>query len=294
VSAGAALAIHPGALGDVLLTIPALRALRAAGARVTLAAQPHIAALVAALGEADEARDFESLRLHTLFADEERPRLPAVNRLVCWFGARDPDFARRLTALVPGAVIAASTPREGLVWEHLLATVGGAADRQPVHLGDDLIARGRVALSAAGLRLSRRFVLVHPGAGSAAKRWSPDAFAAALAAVPGDVAVVVHEGPADAEPARRLCALVPSAHRLAFPDLPALAGVLAHASLYVGNDSGVSHLAAVVGVRSVVLCADANLEWAPWPRKAVIVPVDLSRPTADVARVSDLVEVLLR
>ena len=293
-SAGTALAIHPGALGDVLLTIPALRAMRAAGARVTLAAQPHLAALVVALGEADDARDFESLRLYTLFADEERPRLPTMDRLVCWFGARDPDFARRLIALVPGAVVAASTPREGLVWQHLLATVGGAADREPVRLSDALIARGRAALSAAGVEPSRRFVVVHPGAGSTAKRWSPEAFAAALATVPADVAIVVHEGPADAEPAARLCALLPSAHRLAHPDLPALAGALAHSALYVGNDSGVSHLAAVVGVRCLVLCAEANLEWAPWPRKAVIVPIDVSRPTADEARVSDLVGVFMR
>jgi len=96
VVAGATLAIHPGALGDVLLGIPALRALRDAGGRLTLAAQPRIAALLVALGEADEARNFESLRLDALFAGAGDARLPAVERVVCWFGARDPDFVRRL------------------------------------------------------------------------------------------------------------------------------------------------------------------------------------------------------
>jgi ADP-heptose:LPS heptosyltransferase len=293
VSSGAALAIHPGALGDVLLTIPALRALRVEGRRLTLAAQPHIAALIVALGEADEARDFESLRLDALFAGEGAPRLPAAERVVCWFGARDPDFARRLSALAPGAVVAASTSLDGLVWEHLLATVGGAADRQPARVSDDLIARGLAALSAAGVDLSRRFVVVHPGAGSVAKRWSPDAFAAVLGSL-RDVAIVVHEGPADAEPVARLLERVPSAHRLLHPDLPALAGVLAHSAVYLGNDSGVSHLAAVVGVRCVLLFADESLVWVPWPRKAMVVPVDVNSLHADVARVSDLLEGLLR
>jgi biotin-(acetyl-CoA carboxylase) ligase len=43
------LAVHPGALGDVLLAIPALRALRAQGDPLVLAAQPRLGALLEAL-----------------------------------------------------------------------------------------------------------------------------------------------------------------------------------------------------------------------------------------------------
>jgi hypothetical protein len=68
---GSALAIHPGALGDVLLAIPALRALRATGDRLTIGAQPRIGALLVVLGEADAALDFESLRLDALFTEGE-------------------------------------------------------------------------------------------------------------------------------------------------------------------------------------------------------------------------------
>ena len=62
------------------------------------------------------------------------------------------------------------------------------------------------------------------------------------------VAVAVHRGPADAAPASALVeAIGPDAIVLGEPPLPALAGVLASAALYLGNDSGVSHLAATVG-----------------------------------------------
>ena len=59
------LAIHPGALGDVLQAVPALRALRGdAGDRhLSLAAQPRLARLLAGAGVVDEALSFEALGL---------------------------------------------------------------------------------------------------------------------------------------------------------------------------------------------------------------------------------------
>jgi heptosyltransferase-3 len=284
--AGTALAIHPGALGDVLLAIPALRVLREADTRVTLAAQPRIASLLVALGEADAACDFESLRLDALFTCEGGARLPAVQRLVCWFGARDPDFARRLAALSPDVIVAPSASPGREVWEHLLATLGESparARRDVARVSDALVAEGRAALRATGAAGSPRLVLVHPGAGSVAKRWPAAGFAEALAplAARRDVEIVVHEGPADAEPVAELLRSLPSARLLREPALPALAGVLARCAVYVGNDSGVSHLAAAVGAPAIVLFAAANLAWRPWARARRVLTVAMERAGAD-------------
>jgi hypothetical protein len=276
---GRALAAHPGALGDVLLAIPALRALRAASGAITLAAQRHLAALVVALGEADAARSFESLRLDALFTDDTPADLPAADRVVCWFGARDAAFTRRLRAQAPGAVVAPSVGA-GLVWEHLLGTVGAMAGewRAAAEVDAELVVAGRVALADAGWDGRRRVLLVQPGAGGIAKRWPPAGFAAALTAVAArsEVTIVVHEGPADAEAAEALHARLPGALRLRTPALPTLAGVLRHAAAYLGNDCGVSHLAAAVGTPAVVLFAPTNLPWRPWARDPVVVPVDTS------------------
>jgi hypothetical protein len=284
-----ALAVHPGALGDVLLAIPALRALRAAGGSLTLAAQRHLAHLIVTLGEADAARDFETLRLDTLFAGDGRADLPDADRIVCWFGGRDADFTRRLRAQAPGAVVAPSTGT-GLVWEHLLRTAGGSeGDRRSIAAVDAALeAAGRTALAAAGWDGTRRLVIIQPGAGSARKCWPAEGFAAALAdlAERRDVTLVAHEGPADAAAVESLAARLPGVRRLRLPALSALAGVLRLASAYVGNDSGVSHLAAAVGVPAVIVFEATNLPWRPWAQEPEVVTVALPRVEAtDVAAV---------
>jgi ADP-heptose:LPS heptosyltransferase len=286
------LAIHPGALGDVLLAIPALRALRDAGGRVTLAAQRRIASLLVALREVDEACDFESLRLDALFTADHGARLPAAERIVCWFGAREPEFVQRLTAASQRVIVAPSVASGCDVWEHLLATLGDGtahARRETVRVDDDLVAEARATLSAAGADASRPFVAVHPGAGSPAKRWPAAAFAEALGpvAVRGEVQIVVHEGPADAEPVALLRRLLPAAIVLRDPALATLAGVLARCAAYIGNDSGVSHLAAAVGAPAVVLFAPANLAWRPWapaPRVMTVITERITERDVDAVR----------
>ena len=281
-----ALAVHPGALGDVLLAIPAVRALRVTTGSVAVAAQRHIAALLVALAEADAAHDFEGLRLDALFTDDGEPVLPVEERIVCWFGARDAAFTRRLRARAPDAVIAPSIGA-GVVWEHLLRTVGAPVGewRGVARVVAPLVAAGRAALLAAGWDGRRRFILVQPGAGGMHKRWPAEGFAAALADV-GDAALVMHEGPADAAAVSALAARLPDALRLRAPALPTLAGALHLATMFVGNDSGVSHLAASVGAPSVILFLDSNLAWRPWAIEPEVLPVTVSRVVdSDVATV---------
>ena len=281
-----ALAVHPGALGDVLLAIPALRALRATTGDVAIAAQRHIATLLAVLGETDAAHDFEALRLDALFTDDGEPALPAAGRIVCWFGARDAGFTRRLRARAPGAVIAPSLDAR-VVWSHLLGTVGGPAGewRGVARVAAPLVAAGRAALLDAGWDGRRPLLIVHPGAGGLDKRWPADGFAAALADI-GDAALVVHEGPADTAAVEALARRLPGALRLRPPALPTLAGALHLAAAFVGNDSGVSHLAASVGTPAVILFAEANLAWRPWATEPEVLTVTLSRVMdSDVAAV---------
>ena len=302
------LVIHPGALGDVLLAVPALRALRSRypEAPLSLAAQPRIGELLVALGVVDRALPFDSLGLGPFFVDGPLPeRAQALNeaaRVISWFGARDPTFVRRLSEVAPGAVVAPPAPAGGLpVWEHLIRTVGGRADEQlwraPVTVPPPLAEEGLSWLGTAGWAGATRLVLIHPGAGGAAKRWPAEGFARML----GDLAeserpsVVVHEGPSDAGAVAAFLARYPApAMRLVEPPLPRLAGILRHVAVYVGNDSGISHLAGAAGTPSVVLFTAATLAWRPWALNARPVVVATSQLEAtDVARVVARVRELL-
>jgi ADP-heptose:LPS heptosyltransferase len=68
------------------------------------------------------------------------------------------------------------------------------------------------------------------------------------------------------------------------PALPVLAGVLARAAAYLGNDSGISHLAAALGVPSVVLFGAERMAWRPWAEH--VEPEVVSMPTLDEADVT--------
>lgn len=266
------LAVHPGALGDVLLAVPALRALRAASAApLVLAAQPRIGGLLETLGVVDRAVDFDGLGLDALFVDEagRQPRLPDVAGMVCWFGARDPVFARRLRALVRGAVVAPSVGEGPTVWMHLLTTVGApdGAWCTALEAPEGLRADGVKALAGAGFEGPRPWLIVHPGAGSAAKCWPAEAFARVVTTLAARrrLNVIVHVGPADEAAAAALRRhLGAGVAWLTSPTLPTLAGVLAEATVYLGNDSGVSHLAAALGVPSLVLFDPRHLAWRSW------------------------------
>jgi ADP-heptose:LPS heptosyltransferase len=221
--------------------------------------------------------------------------------VVSWFGSREPHFARRLATLVPDAVVAPSVGGGGEVWRHLLSTVGADTDRalrKPVSAGPALVAEGRAALRQVGWDGRARLLVVHPGAGGRAKVWATEGFAAVLERlaqlVPG-LAVLVHRGPADSEAVTALSAALPRPVMvLDAPDLAVLAGVLSVAAAYGGNDSGISHLAATLGVPSVVLFTAERIAWRPWAEH--VEPQVASIPAlreADVQRVVDSLHALL-
>jgi len=267
-----ALIIHPGALGDVLQAVPALRALRGAvrGASLCFAGQPRLGRLLQALAVVEEARDFEGLGLEALFTDAPIPDRLArfagrFGRVVSWFGSRDATYRARLAALAPGAIVASPVPEdETAVWRHLVATLGcGSVEAS---------ARAPLRVAAVG---GRRALVVHPGSGADWKRWPAPRFAEVIRAVRRHrpLPVIVHQGPADRAAVDALLGgLDGAAERLVEPDLPSLAAVLAGARAYLGGDSGVSHLAAAVGAPSVILFPPAHLRrWAPWSPTATAI-----------------------
>jgi hypothetical protein len=144
---------------------------------------------------------------------------------------------------------------------------------EPAALPPDLVATTAENDAAAPWldRLPKGFLAVHPGSGSPAKNWPPSRFLAIVERLSADQPWLLVEGPADEGAAESL-----RSHPLAVraPGLPSrvLGTVMARAALYLGNDSGVSHLAAALGAPSVVLYTRGLLAWRPWaPHARVLV-----------------------
>ena len=295
------LVIHPGALGDVLQAVPALRGLRAAApaAPITFVGQPRLARLLVDLGAAQHARTFDGFGLEALFVDAPTPpalaeAVSCVKNVVSWFGSRDETYRRRLRALAPRALVASPVPDDDTpVWRHLLGTLAGwdlAIPERVEPLRAPPLPAGDASADAGRPRL-----VVHPGSGGDWKRWPAERFAEVIRALRRRRAfeVLVHQGPADAEPAQRLLTLLEGdAAVLLQPELTRLAAVLGAARAYLGGDSGVSHLAAAVGAPSVVLFPSATYRrWTPWSPTAI--PVELQGVDGDVARALEALALVL-
>jgi ADP-heptose:LPS heptosyltransferase len=288
------LVIHPGALGDVLQTVPALTMLReGVPARLAFAGQPRLARLLVDTAVVDEALAFDALGLSHLFVADAVPApvrewLARFDWAISWFGARDAVYPWALRALIPRVVIAPPVPdvdSPRRVWEHLCSTVeeftGPASRPTPtLRVPGVWTEHARTALARLNADPARPLLVVHSGAGARWKRWPVDKIARAVAhsARSAPWQVVVHEGPADAEAAADLLTelnrISPGGGpvHLVAPDLGLLAGVLGLAHAYVGADSGVSHLASAVGARAIIVYPTSTVaRWAPWSPTATAV-----------------------
>lgn len=273
---GSTLVIHPGALGDVLQAVPALRALRAHGS-LTFSGQSRFGELLRGLGLIDGALSFDGLGLSTLFTREPLPaalveRLSRFDRVVSWFGAREAIYRERLSAAARAVVIASPVPDDASpasVWRHLAATIGTASPLElaPLELPAPWRQEAGRALGHLGVAPGQSLLVIHPGAGAAWKRWPVEHLAHVIGCARREGAqALIHQGPADRDAVDQLARVLREpAPVLVDPALPLLAGVLGRSSAYLGGDSGVSHLAAAVGARAIILFPAATRErWTPW------------------------------
>jgi heptosyltransferase III len=277
-----ALVIHPGALGDVLLALPALTHLGRVepGVPRVLAVAPRLAALLDGSPGAEEAIALDSLGLHRLFTTEADSavlaRLAAHDPIVSWLGAADAAYRGHLETLGDRGsrrvVVARATPPPGArchASRHLLETLaplGPLPDALPaVRLSAAAGERAWAAGWLAERRLAAGLVVLHPGAGSPVKVWPGfETLARRLAAT--GLPVVVVTGPAEAAAADRLRAVagLPEARVARDLSLRQLSALFERAAVFVGNDSGLTHLAAVVGCATVALFGPTDpARWAP-------------------------------
>jgi ADP-heptose:LPS heptosyltransferase len=307
-------------VGNVLLTIPLLRALRRGlpDAELVFLHAASKASLVRGLPYADRLVPFEKKalfrrpwRFFALLAALRRERFDVAIEaghyhafsLTAALLARAVGAARSIghdrgdaRALLDVVV----PPPPGVVHDvsvklSLLAPLGvppaGLELETPLAADPASRAEGRALLAAAGLA-GERVLVVNPGARKADRRWAPERYAAAagrLAARFG-LAPLVIWGPGEEELARAVVAGAGPRARLAPPtDLRQLAALLREAALVLTNDTGPMHLAVAAGAPTVAVFLVGDHErWGhPLPGFAA---VPLAACGGDPAREGDAIE----
>ncbi len=263
--------VRSGAIGDFVLTLPAVDALRMAYPRsnLRLIGNPSILRLA----PVNDLVDINGADVAGLYnpggavPDRTRALFSNVELLLAY--AVDPDCSlqARLTEIVHGrAIVYDPRPSRGIhVIEHLLAplrTLGiPASDPIPrVRLHErELVSAGKLLEKH---RLPSPLVAIHPGSGGRGKCWPLSSF---LELAQGlrlrGAGVVVLCGPVERDFVVELRLHLPC---LIPPDLRSLAGLLRQADLFIGNDSGPGHVGAAVGTATLTLFGPTEAEtWAP-------------------------------
>lgn len=145
-------------------------------------------------------------------------------------------------------------------------------DRPRTSLGVNSEAAGNVRqrLAAVGLD-DRKIAMIHPAAAFATKQWATENFARVVEFLVerGFAPVAVTAAPESLVLDRLLentAVPILSFDDLSLPEVTALA---ARSQLFVGNDSGIAHIAAAVGTPTVVIFGSSNIaHWRPWNRAA--------------------------
>ncbi|RIK84640.1 MAG: glycosyl transferase [Planctomycetota bacterium] len=307
------LCVRLDAMGDVVMTEPALRALKqsAAGRSVTLLTSPAGAEAAGLLPGVDDVVVYEApwmkaslprsssrfdralaCRLRgmrfegaVIFTVYSQPPLPAA--MLCYLA----DIPLRLAHSRENPYqllthwVRETEPQQGVRHEvqrqlDLVGEIGAGVHDNRIRLklsASDMDA-ARLQLERIGVARERPWVVVHPGASAESRRWPAECFAEAADELSQAGVQIVFTG------SRRERSLVESIQsQMRRPSYSVcgrlsageLAAVLASAPLLIANNTGPVHLAAGVGTPAVVLYALTNPQHTPWRTPSRVLSFDV-------------------
>jgi ADP-heptose:LPS heptosyltransferase len=220
------LLIRPGAIGDVILSLPALEAARADYTEVWA---PRAVLPLIRIADRTRAIADTGLDLVGVVDGARVAALETFDSIYSWYGSSRPEFREAVRDLPFAFFPAIPPPSEGIP---------------------------RIPVPPAPVE---DVVVIHPFASGVAKRWPIESFREVAEGLNAPVKWCA--GPEE---------ILEDAVRI--DDLYELARWLSRARLYIGNDSGIAHLAASVGVPvvAIFLASDPRI-WAPrGPRVEVL------------------------
>ncbi len=279
------LIIRPGAIGDSLLTFPIMHTLKATRhAHITFVSNAAVLPLAQAWHVADAVDDYSDPRWSALFADNgiQSPALHTListcDLILCWLRDAEGIVQRNLSAITNrGIIIAPGRPSEGEhihIVDYLAQTAnenvhsrgGGGADVGWRPLWSPVV--------PSHTTIPHTSIAIHPGSGGKHKCWPVPSFAALIQHLwQQSIPVLLLGGPADHERIETLRQSLPIPPTNTLIDAPLLevAETLRMCRGYVGNDSGITHLAAMTGIPTIALFGPSDpTVWRPLGSKVTV------------------------
>lgn len=271
-SRGRILVIRGGAIGDFILTLPALAALRSQFAQTHLAVlgYPGIASLADLAGYANEVRSIEARALAGFFARRGELDVPlgewfsSFNIIVSYLYDPDEIFRDNIARVSKAQFIQGPHRPDEHQETHATEVFLKPLERL-ANFGADPVPRLNLKHGESAKAVT---LAVHPGSGSEKKNWPEAKWSELLRTIAGETiwAILLVGGEAEGERVQRLSPIVPvNRLRVACNEpLPRLAARLAGCAAFVGHDSGITHLAAAVGLPGLALWGESKASiWRP-------------------------------
>jgi heptosyltransferase-3 len=284
--------LQPGAIGDCILTLPLVEFMKDCLGLGTVDILGHTEYLGILPGRtcADGIRSIDAVDLHRLFAETKTFDLADGDPLISVFadyawivtflGEPNSDFEQNLIFTAncshSAEIITLSMKLPEKFSAHItdfliqqfVAQSGLSLEPRPIRPDSVLIkatkadvSRGREMLKETGLELSEKLVVIQPGGGALDKCWHLDNFLAIAKELSSkSIKVLFLLGPAELD--RFTNAAIKKINSVAkcLTDLSLtqVLGLLSCADRFVGNDSGITHLAAGLGVKTIAVFGPTN------------------------------------
>ena len=266
------LVIHPGSVGDTILALPVLAALKSGHGSSSLhvLGHPGLVDVLPGRSPVDAMTSIEGPEYRALFSVSDMPA--AVSKffqqfhlVVVWTADRDGSIKSALHWLKGAHVIVRSPglseKSELHATDRFLATLGDQLPLGPVPEAtltatENDQKAGAQWLSDHGINAGADLlVAVQAGSGSPTKCWPSDRFVRVVDGLhKNGIQVVLIEGPADAEATQGVAGgLSIPLPRLRDASLSSVVGVLSQCNAFLGNDSGLTHVATALGLPTVAV-----------------------------------------
>ncbi len=284
--------LQPGAIGDCILTLPLaafMKDVLGLGG-VDILGHSEYVGILPGRTCIDSISSIDSIALHRLFVDNKTFDLKDGDPLISTFsgyawiatflGEPDSNFEQNLIFTAncshSAEVITLSMkPPEGFsrhltdfYIEHFISQSGLSLQARQVRLGDCSIkatdadiAQGEELLKETGLEPGQKLVVIQPGSGGLSKCWYLDNFLAVAKELDSKgIEVIFLLGPAEVD--RFNDATIKKMSRfgrcLRDLSLAQILGLLSYSNGFIGNDSGITHLAAALGGRTLAVFGPTN------------------------------------